>query len=89
MKIGIIGDYDARKRSHVATDRALRQATAVLQTPTQIDWIPTPTLEQNTAATLAPYDALWCSPGSPYDSMEGALKAIRYARENDVVFLGT
>ena len=33
--------------------------------------------------------ALWCVPGSPYRSMQGALTAIRYARENKLPFLGT
>ncbi|MEM7117657.1 MAG: hypothetical protein AAF614_34815 [Chloroflexota bacterium] len=88
MKIGIIGDYDERKRSHVATNRALRHATAVLDIPAQIDWLPTPALAED-VFLLHNYDALWCSPGSPYDSMDGALNAIRYARENDKVFFGT
>ena len=32
---------------------------------------------------------MWCVPGSPYHSAEGALAAIRFAREKRRVFLGT
>jgi len=39
--------------------------------------------------TLAGYDGLFISPGSPYVSMEGALEAIRYARERGVPLVGT
>jgi CTP synthase (UTP-ammonia lyase) len=35
------------------------------------------------------FDGLWCVPGSPYASMEGALNAIRQARESGLPFLGT
>ncbi len=38
---------------------------------------------------LGPYDALWGAPASPYNSMEGALCAIRFAREHNWPFLGT
>ena len=41
------------------------------------------------AARLAGYDALWCSPGSPYRSTAGAQAGIRHARERGVPFLGT
>jgi len=32
---------------------------------------------------------VWCTPGSPYRSEAGALRAIRHARERRVPFLGT
>ena len=40
-------------------------------------------------ATLKPFHALWCAPGSPYKSMDGALQAIQFAREKKWPFLGT
>ena len=39
--------------------------------------------------TLKPFDALWCAPGSPYKSMDGALRAIQFAREQGWPFIGT
>ena len=38
---------------------------------------------------LRGFHGIWCVPGSPYASMDGALNAIRFARENKVPFLGT
>ena len=35
------------------------------------------------------FDGLWCVPASPYRSTEGALRAIRFAREQGRPFLGT
>ena len=40
-------------------------------------------------ATLKKFDALWCAPGSPYESMAGALRAIQFAREEGWPFIGT
>jgi len=38
---------------------------------------------------LARYAGLWISPSSPYKDMDGALSAIRYARERGVPLVGT
>jgi CTP synthase (UTP-ammonia lyase) len=55
----------------------------------QGEWLPTATLEQLSVQQLSGFDALWCVPASPYASMDGALKAIQFAREKGVPFLGT
>jgi CTP synthase (UTP-ammonia lyase) len=88
--VGIIGDHDPQRVSHIATVDALYHAAQALAVSVNVDWVATPTLEGvDPEVILARYDALWCAPGSPYESMEGALAAIRYARERDVPFLGT
>jgi CTP synthase (UTP-ammonia lyase) len=90
LRIGIIGDSDPDNPSRVATDAAIGHAADALGIAVDVTWVPTPTLDgPNAAAVLAPYDALWASPGSPYRSMDGALAAIRFAREHDRPFLGT
>jgi CTP synthase (UTP-ammonia lyase) len=38
---------------------------------------------------LQQFDALWCAPASPYKSMQGALQAIQFAREQGWPFIGT
>jgi CTP synthase (UTP-ammonia lyase) len=38
---------------------------------------------------LAAYDGVWIAPASPYRSMDGALAAVRYARERGVPLVGT
>lgn len=88
VKIGIIGDFNPDYPSHIATNEAINHAGNALGISVEVKWIPTPSIE-NQPATLEQFDALWCSPGSPYQSMEGALQAIRFAREQDYPFLGT
>ena len=89
LKIGIIGDFNPDYPSHAATNEAIGHAAAALGALAHVHWLPTPTIEKDPAPVLEPFDALWCSPGSPYQSQEGALDAIRFARERDYPFLGT
>ncbi len=89
IKIGIVGDFDPQKESHRATNAALSHAAESLKFPISIEWLPTRSLEHNTAETLYPFHALWCSPGSPYESMEGALAGIQVARKQGIPFIGT
>ena len=57
----------------------------------QLRWagIVTPDAEHISEDELAAYAGWWIAPGSPYRSMNGALRIIRYAREHDVPLLGT
>lgn len=89
VKVGVIGDFDADRRSHSATNAAIHHAASALGILADVCWLPTGSLEEQPASALERYDALWCSPGSPYQSMEGALRAIRFARERDYPFIGT
>jgi CTP synthase (UTP-ammonia lyase) len=90
LRIGIIGDYDPNSRFHVATGAALQHAAGALSVPVDVAWLPTPSLAGGgEEAILQPFDALWCAPGSPYRSMEGALQAIRFARKQGRPFIGT
>jgi len=90
LKIGIIGDHDPQRLSHIATEAALGHAAQALALSLEIGWVPTPSLDgPDVEARLARYDALWCSPGSPYRSTAGAHAGIRYAREREVPFIGT
>ncbi len=90
LRIGIIGDFEATRRSHLATNAALRHATEHLATGLEVCWLPTPSLMDSTdQRELEACDGLWASPGSPYQSMEGALRAIRFARERNWPFVGT
>jgi len=88
IKTGIIGDFNPDYPSHIATNEAIIHAGDVLGISVETQWVPTKALEKQ-LAILAQFDGLWCSPGSPYQSMEGALQAIRFAREHDYPFVGT
>ncbi len=88
IKLGIIGDYDGRP-SHLATEEAVKHCASKLDITVKWDWIPTTSFEHGTVDELFRYDGLWCAPGSPYKSMNGAINAIRFAREHNYPFIGT
>ena len=52
-------------------------------------WLTTDNIVPHDPWQFAGFAGLWCVPGSPYVNMEGALWAIRFARENKLPFLGT
>jgi CTP synthase (UTP-ammonia lyase) len=90
LQVGIIGDYDPGRASHVATDSALDHAAAALPVTLERSWLPTEVLAgEPGGVALRRCDALWCGPGGPYKSMTGALRAIRFAREGGRPFIGT
>jgi CTP synthase (UTP-ammonia lyase) len=90
LKIGIIGDYEPDLRSHIETDEALVHAASALAISLTSAWVPTQSPDrESVGTTLKPFDALWCAPGSPYQSMDGALEAIKFAREQGLPFMGT
>jgi CTP synthase (UTP-ammonia lyase) len=90
LSIGIIGDFNASNPTHAATNTALKHAAQALSVPIDIQWLSTPPYETaGYVRTLEAYDGLWGAPGSPYQSREGAINAIRFARERDRPFLGT
>ena len=89
VKVGIIGDYNSEMRFHTATNEALEHAARALSVELDIRWLATQLLEEASEKMLEPFDAFWCAPGSPYQSLDGALRAIRFARERGYPFLGT
>ncbi len=79
LQIAIVGDFRAGYEPHAVTNDFFAHAAAHSDFEVAASWLPT---DQVTAAALRNFDALWIAPGSPYRSMEGALTAIRFAREN-------
>ena len=90
IRIGVIGDYHPEYASHPATNRAVERAAAKTGIAASVEWVPTPRVAaSDVEALLAPYDGLWLAPGSPYDSMPGALKGACFARTRGWPFVGT
>jgi CTP synthase (UTP-ammonia lyase) len=89
VTIGVIGEFNPEFPPHAATNAALGHAAAAVGIEVDVRWLNTVELEDLPVGELAGHDALWCAPGSPYRSMDGALRAIRLARESDWPFLGT
>lgn len=87
LHIALIGDYDANVTAHRAIPRALALAGAELDVTVHSLWIHT--MRISNASSFAGADAVWCVPASPYANTQGALVAIRHARETRIPFLGT
>jgi CTP synthase (UTP-ammonia lyase) len=90
VRIGILGDFNPEFASHHATHAALHHAAARLELQVESEWLPTPSLLTPEAQdVLESFDGIWASPGSPYQSFDGMLKGIEFARRRDWPFVGT
>lgn len=87
IRIALIGDYDPHVTAHQAIPVALGLVAEHLGQTVQFDWLATEQIHAETS--LKDFDGFWCVPASPYKSEDGALRAIRFAREQQRPFLGT
>lgn len=83
--VGVVGDHNPANPMHQATDSALGHASGGVR----FEWVATDTIGDDHEARLSRYDGIWIAPASPYRSMDGALRAIRFARERGVPLVGT
>jgi CTP synthase (UTP-ammonia lyase) len=87
--IAIVADFNNSK-SHRATTDALAHSSAALGIAVAPQWISTTEFARPGGPDrLSQFSGVWIGPGSPYASMEGALAAIRFAREREIPVLGT
>ena len=84
IRIALVGDFNQQQKAHQAIPRAL---SAVSEVHVEGVWVPTESVGKG--ELLADFDGIWCVPGMPYRSAEGALAAIRHARVSRTPFLGT
>jgi CTP synthase (UTP-ammonia lyase) len=84
IRIALVGDFNETQKAHQAIPRAL---AAVPDASAEGVWVPTDSIVNGNS--LAGFDGIWCVPGMPYRSADGALRAIRRARESRTPFLGT
>lgn len=84
LRIGVIGDYDADHPLHPKTTDAVRHSLDGGTVDLKIEWLAT-----DVEHDLSCFHGLWCAPGSPYRSLDGALNMICWARRNRCPFLGT
>jgi CTP synthase (UTP-ammonia lyase) len=81
--IGVVGDFNPKNRTHLFTNTALEHVGL------RFEWVPTDAIEDEPERRLAAYRGIWIAPSSPYRSMDGALSAIRHARERGIPLVGT
>jgi CTP synthase (UTP-ammonia lyase) len=89
VRLAIVGEHDPAFPPHRAVDANVAQAAAALGGDVEARWVPTDAFEEGGAESPGAYDGFWIAPGSPYRSLDGALRAIRHAREHRVPLLGT
>jgi CTP synthase (UTP-ammonia lyase) len=87
VHIAIVGDRDDAIAAHRAIPLALANAASALAVDLVFDWVASE--EIRNVERIAAYDAFWVAPGSPYRSLDGALRAIGHARTSGRPFLGT
>ncbi|WP_027348911.1 CTP synthase C-terminal region-related (seleno)protein [Halotalea alkalilenta] len=85
LRVGLIGDRSDAVTAHRAIPLALDRAAARLGIEVEGVWLATVELENDAPR----WDALWCTPGSPYADTGRVLSMIRAAREARVPFVGT
>ena len=92
LKVGIIGDFNPDYPSHNAINKSLLDAADALSLKVDPFWLSTEPLEKissETSVLLSQTDAVWCSSGSPYRSITGAIRGIQFARKEGRPFIGT
>ena len=90
LKIALVGKYAGLVDSYMSMNEALRHGGVACQTKVHIDYIEAETLEQNQDASgiLQNYDGLFVPYGFGPRGTEGKMRAIQFAREKDIPFLG-
>src|SRR5215831_5685628 len=83
IRMGLIGEFNEQNNAHHAIGAALSAAS---DGKVETTWVSTDSVSKS---ALAEFDGLWCTPGMPYRSADGALSAISYARTHRIPFLGT
>ena len=84
-----IGDYSL-KDSYISINQALQHAAANLNAKAEIVWIDSKSLEssENKLKELKNYNGIIIPGGFGGSGVEGKIKAIKFARENNIPFLG-
>jgi CTP synthase (UTP-ammonia lyase) len=82
MKIGIIGEYNQQHFTHVALNKAFTHSANFLKKRFSLEWISTDLSYFEREFEVC--GGILMAMGTPYRNMDNALKAIKYARENNV-----
>ncbi|HPC93870.1 MAG TPA: CTP synthase [Sedimentisphaerales bacterium] len=87
--VGITGKYTAVRDSYASIINALEHAGIALGCDVGIEWIDTTDItDKNAAERLATVDGIIVPGGFGTRGSEGKIACIRYARENDLPYLG-
>lgn len=88
--VALVGDRDLAKPAHAGIEASLELYRRDADSCLAYDWVSTRSMDTGSLpGVLRGATAVWCVPGSPYESTAGALNAIRHARTEGKAFLGT
>ncbi len=86
VNIAIIGKYVANKDSYISVIEALKHAGSSLSTKIKYELIDA--RESISNETLSKFDGILVPGGFGENGVDGKMQAIKYARENDIPYLG-
>jgi len=88
VRIAMCGKYTDLSDSYKSLNEALRHAGIHNHAKVEIEYVDAESLTENTAAQLAPFDAILVPGGFGKRGIEGKIVAAQYAREHGVPYLG-
>ncbi|MGE4369194.1 MAG: CTP synthase [Burkholderiaceae bacterium] len=88
VRLGMVGKYVDLTESYKSLTEALTHAGIHTRSKVTIDYIDSEQLEAEGTDSLAQFDAILVPGGFGKRGTEGKIKAIQYARENGVPYLG-
>jgi CTP synthase len=90
IKIAIVGKYTAVKDAYISVKEALVHGASAVNSGLEISWIEASDLEKlyDVAEVLSPYDGVVVPGGFGERGIEGKIRAIKFARENKIPYLG-
>jgi len=89
ITIGITGKYTSVRDSYASIINALEHAGIALATDVKIKWIETTSVtDENAADNMADVDGIIVPGGFGTRGAEGKIACVKYARENNIPYLG-
>ena len=88
VRIAMVGKYVDLTESYKSLTEALIHAGIHTHSRVVVEYIDSEAIEQNGTEILAPFDAILVPGGFGKRGTEGKIAAIRFARENNVPYLG-
>lgn len=88
VRVAIVGKYTGLKDAYKSLTEALKHAAAANRSSVDVMWVEAETLEDGDLSPLSNADAILVPGGFGQRGAEGKIAAARYARENNVPYLG-
>ena len=88
ITVGLVGKYVELKDSYKSIAEAFIHAGVANEIKVNVKWISSETAEENIEESLAGLDGILVAPGFGERGIQGKINAVKYARENNIPFLG-